>query len=63
MSEDVVSRGGISLWHVAATMKGIQATGKVAAALEPRDEFVEDVVARRPAMLIEVGDEVIAGKR
>ena len=60
MSEDVDSRGGISLRRVAVTMKGLQAAGKVAAAMEPRDEFVEDVVARGPAMFMEVGDEVIA---
>ena len=28
--------------------------------MEPRDEFVEDVVARGPAMFMEVGDKVIA---
>ena len=60
MPEDVDSRGGISLRRVAVTMKGMQAAGKVAAAMEPRDEFVEDVVARGPAMFMEVGDEVIA---
>ena len=38
----------------------MQAAGKGAAAMEPRDEFVEDVVARGPAMFKEVGDEVIA---
>ena len=58
--EDVGSRDGISLRRVAVTMKGMQAAGKVAAAMEPRDEFVEDVVARGPAMFMEVGDEVIA---
>ena len=41
-------------------MKGTQAAGKVAAAIEPRDAFVEHVVARGPAMFKEVGDEVIA---
>ena len=45
---------------IAVTMKGVQAAGKMAAAIEPRDEFVEDVVARGPAMFIEVGNEVIA---
>ena len=48
--EDVGSRSESSLRHVAVTMKGMQAAGKVAAAMEPRDEFVEDVVAQRPAM-------------
>ena len=38
----------------------MQIAGKGAAAMEPRDEFVEDVVARGPAMFKEVGDEVIA---
>ena len=28
--------------------------------MEPRDEFVDDVVARGPAMLMEVGNEEIA---
>ena len=60
MPEDVGYRRGISLRHVAVTMKGIQAAGKVAAAMEPRDEFVEDVVARGPSMFMGVGDEVIA---
>ena len=60
MPEDVGSRGGISLRCVAVTMKGMQVAGKVAAAMEPRDEFVEDVVARGPAMFMEVGDEVIS---
>ena len=60
MIEDVVSRGGIPLRHVAVTMKGMQAAGKVAAAMEPRDEFVENMVVRGPAMFMEVGDEVIA---
>ena len=58
--EDVGSRGEISLRRVAVTMKGIQAVSKVAAATEPRDAFVEDVVARGPAMFMELGDEVIA---
>ena len=62
MPEDVGSRGGISLLRVAVTMKGIQAAGKVAAAMEPRDESVEDVVARGPAMFMDVGDEVIASR-
>ena len=60
MPEDLGSRGGISLRRVAVTVKGMQAAGKVAAAMEPRNEFVEDVVARGPAMFMEVGDEVIA---
>ena len=60
MPEDVGSRGGISLRRVAVTMEGMQAAGKLAAAMEPRDEFVEDVVVRGPAMFMEVGDEVIA---
>ena len=60
MPEDVGSRGGISLQRVAVTMKGMQAAGKVAAAMEPREEFVGDVVARGPAMFMEVGDEAIA---
>ena len=60
MPEDVDSRGGISLRRVAVTMKGMRAAGKVAAATKPRDEFVEDVVARGPATFMEVGDEVIA---
>ena len=60
MPEDIGSRGGISLRRIAVTMKYMQAAGKVTAATEPRDEFVEDVVARGPAMFMEVGDEVIA---
>ena len=60
MPKDVGSRGGISLRRVAVTMKGMQAAGKVAAAIEPRDEFVGDVVAQGPAMFMEVGDEIIA---
>ena len=60
MPEDVGSRGGISLRRAAVTMKGMQAADKVAAAMESRDEFVEDVVARGPPMFMEVGDEVIA---
>ena len=60
MPENVGSRGGISLRRVAVTMKGMQAAGKVAAAMEPQYEFVEDVVAWGPAMLMELGDEVIA---
>ena len=58
--EDVGFRDGISLRHVAVTMKGMQAADKVAAAMEPQDEFVEDVVARGPVMFMEVGDKVIA---
>ena len=58
--EDVGSRGEISLRRVAVTMKGIQAVSKVAAATEPRHAFVEDIVARGPAMFMELGDEVIA---
>ena len=54
MPEDVGSRGGMSLRNVAVTMKGMQAAGKVAAAVEPRDAFVEDVVTRGPAMFMEV---------
>ena len=60
MPEDVGSRGGISLRHVAVAMKGMQAAGKVAAAMEPLDEFVKDMVAQGSAMLTEVGDEVIS---
>ena len=60
MPNDVGSRGGISLRNVAVTVKGGQATDKVAAVMEPRDEFVEDVVARGPAVFMQVGDEVIA---
>ena len=41
-------------------MRGTQATGKVAVVMEPWDEFVGDVVARGPAMFVEVGDEVVA---
>ena len=41
-------------------MRSMQSAGKVAAAIEPRYEFVEDVVARGPEMFMEVGDEVIA---
>ena len=59
MPEDVDSRGGTSLRRVAVTMKGMQASGKVTAAMEPRDEFVEDGVARGPVMFMEVDDEVI----
>ena len=60
MPDDVGPRDGISLRRVAVTMKGMQAAGKVAAAMEPRDEFVEDGVARGPAMFMEVGGKVIA---
>ena len=60
MPDDVGSRGGISLRRVAVTMKGMQAAGKVSAAMEPRDEFVEDAVARGPAMFMEVSDKVSA---
>ena len=59
MPEGLGSRGGILLRHVAPTIKGMQAAGKVAAAMESRDEFVEDVVARRPVMFREVGDEAV----
>ena len=38
----------------------MQTAGKVVAAMEPQDEFVEDVVARGPVIFMEVGDEVIA---
>ena len=41
MPEDVGSRGGISLRRMAVTVKGMQAAGKVAAAMEPRDECVK----------------------
>ena len=58
--EDVDSRGGISLRRVAVTMEGKKAAGKMATAMEPRDEFVDDVGARGPAMFMEVGDEGIA---
>ena len=60
MPDDVGPRDGISLRPVAVTMKGMQAASKVAAAMEPRDEFVEDVVARGPAMFMEVDGKVIA---
>ena len=60
MPEDVGCRGGISLRRVAVTMKSVQAAGKVSAAMEPRDAFVEDVVARGPAMFMEDSNEVIA---
>ena len=60
MREDVGSRCRISLRHVAVMMKGMQTAGKVAAAIESRDEFVEDVLARGPPMFMEVGDEVVA---
>ena len=60
MPDDVGPRDGISLRRVAMTMKGMQAAGKVAAAMEPRDEFVEDVVAPGPAMFMEVGGKAIA---
>ena len=60
MPEDVGSRGGISLRRVAVRMKDMQAAGKVAAAMESRDEFVEDVVTRGPSMFMEVSNEVIA---
>ena len=52
MPEDVGYRRGISFRHVAVTMKSMQAAGKVAAAMEPRDEFVEDVVVRGPSMFM-----------
>ena len=58
--EDVGSCGEISLQRVAVTMEGMQAVSKVAAAMEPQDEFVEDVVARGPATFMELGGEVIA---
>ena len=57
--EHVGSRSGILLRHVVVTMKGVHAAGKVAAAMEPRDDFVEDVVAQGPAMFMKFGDEVI----
>ena len=60
MPEHVGSRGVISLRRVAVTMKGMQAASKVVTAMEPRDEFVEDVVARGPAVFMEVGGKVIA---
>ena len=60
MPEDVGSLGGISLRRIAVTMKGMQTAGKVATAVEPLHEFVEDVVACGPAMFMEVGDENIA---
>ena len=59
MPELVGSRGWISLRHVAMTMKAMQASVKVAAVREPRDEFVEDVVVWGPAVFMEVGDEAI----
>ena len=62
MREDVGSPGNMSLRTVAVAMNGMRAAGKVAAAVEPRDAFVEDFVARGPAMLMEVGDEVIIGR-
>ena len=59
MPEDVGPRGGMSLRNVAVTMRAMQGEGKEASALEPRYEFVEDVVARGPAMFMEVGEEVV----
>ena len=59
MPEDVDSRCGILLRHVAVTMKGLQAAGRVAAAMEPWNKFVEDVVAQRPVTFRNVVDEVI----
>ena len=47
------------LRNVAGTIKGMQAEGKGATDLEPRDDFVEDVVARGPTMFMDVGEEVI----
>ena len=49
MREDVGSPGNMSLRTVAVAMNGMRAAGKVAAAVEPRDAFVEDFVARGPA--------------
>ena len=49
--EDVDSRGGMSLRRLVATIKGMQAAGRVAAAVEPRDQVFE-VVARGPAMFM-----------
>ena len=59
MPEYVGSRGRMPLRNVAVTVRGMQGEGKKASALEPRYEFVEDVVARGPAMFREVGEEVI----
>ena len=41
MPEDVDSRGGISLRRAAVTMKGMQAAGKVAAAMKPRESLLK----------------------
>ena len=57
MPEDVGSRGGMSLRNVAVTMRGMQGEGKEASVLEPRYEFVEDVVSRGPVMFMESWQE------
>ena len=49
----------MSLRNVAVTIKGMQAEGKGAIDLEPRDDFVEDVVARGPTMSMDAGEEII----
>lgn len=56
------ARGGVSSWNVDMTVKDTQATGNVCLLLEPRDELdelVEDVAARSPVILLEVGDAMI----
>lgn len=40
-------------------MEYMQTAGKVAAAVETWDEFLEDVVAHGTAMVLEVDDKVI----
>ena len=56
MPEGIGSCGGVSLRNVAVTRKGIQAVGKVAAAVGMWDEFVEDMVAWGSAIILEIGD-------
>lgn len=56
------TRGGVSSWNGDMTVKGTQAADSVSAAVEPRDELVQDVVEGIPAMLLEVGDAMIASR-
>ena len=50
-TEDVGSRGGWSLRDVTGTMKDMQAAGKMATAVAPRNYIVQDAVALGPAFL------------
>ena len=56
-------RGGVSLRNVAMMIETMQAAGKIASDVKPRQEFMKDKMARGLEMFFEVGDEVTARRK